>query len=76
MKLSVIITTYNAPAWLQKVLWGYEAQTFRDFEMVIADDGSTDETRSLIDRMRKAVAYPVQHIWHADEGFRKCSFLK
>lgn len=40
MKLSVIITTYNSPVWLQKVLWGYEVQTFRDFEVVIADDGS------------------------------------
>lgn len=75
MKLSVIITTYNSPVWLQKVLWGYEVQTFRDFEVVIADDGSSDETRSLIDNMRKEVSYPVQHIWHPDEGFRKCTIL-
>ena len=75
MQLSVIITTYNAPAWLQNVLWGYEAQTFKDFEMVIADDGSAEETRLLIDNMRKKVSYPVQHIWQPDEGFRKCEIL-
>ncbi|MFT4153858.1 glycosyltransferase family 2 protein [Parafilimonas sp.] len=75
MQLSVIITTYNSPAWLQKVLWGYETQTFKDFEMVIADDGSTGETRLLIDNMRKEVFYPVQHIWQPDEGFRKCTIL-
>ena len=75
MKLSVIITTYNSPAWLQKVLWGYQAQTFKDFEMVIADDGSTDNTRQLIDGMRNEVFYPIQHIWQSDEGFRKCAIL-
>ncbi|HEX5152266.1 MAG TPA: glycosyltransferase [Parafilimonas sp.] len=48
MKLSVIITTYNSPAWLQKVMWGYQTQTFKDFEMVIADDGSTGELHSPI----------------------------
>lgn len=75
MKLSVIITTYNSPEWLQKVLWGYQAQTFRDFEMIIADDGSGNDTRELIDNMKKEVFYPVQHIWHPDEGFRKCTIL-
>jgi glycosyltransferase involved in cell wall biosynthesis len=44
MRLSVIFTTYNQPAWLEKVLWGFEAQTFRDFEIVIADDGSDAPT--------------------------------
>src|SRR5690349_8821332 len=75
MELSVIITTYNSPAWLQKVLWGYASQTFKDFEVVIADDGSTEDTRELIDEMRKEVFYPVQHIWQKDEGFRKCEIL-
>jgi glycosyltransferase involved in cell wall biosynthesis len=75
MELSVIITTYNSPVWLQKVLWGYQTQTFKDFEMVIADDGSTDDTRQLIDAMRNEVFYPVQHVWQADEGFRKCEIL-
>ncbi len=60
---SVIITTYNSPAWLQKVLWGYQTQTFKDFEMVIADDGSTGDTKHLIDSMSKPeVFYPIQHI--------------
>jgi len=75
MELSVIITTYNSPAWLQKVLWGYQTQGFKDFEMVIADDGSTNDTKQLIDSMRNEVFYPIQHIWQADEGFRKCEIL-
>ena len=42
--LSVIFTTYNATAWLEKVLWGFACQSHEDFEVVIADDGSRSET--------------------------------
>lgn len=75
MELSVIITTYNSPEWLQKVLWGYQAQEFKDFEMIIADDGSGQETKTLVDEMKKELFFPVQHIWQEDEGFRKCTIL-
>ncbi len=43
MRVSVVLSTYNSPNWLEKVLWGYAAQTERPEEIVIADDGSTDE---------------------------------
>ena len=74
-KLSVILSTYNQPEWLEKVLWGYEAQTDRRFEVVIADDGSDDRTRSLIERMQGEVTFPIRHVWHPDNGFRKCEIL-
>ena len=47
MTVSVIISTYNRPAWLQKVIWGYECQTYEDFELIIADDGSQQPTKIL-----------------------------
>lgn len=75
MKLSVIISTYSSPKWLEKVLWGYSVQTHRDFEILIADDGSTDETRQLIDRMRAETGLEIKHIRQEDEGFRKCRIL-
>jgi glycosyltransferase involved in cell wall biosynthesis len=75
MTLSVILTTYNSPAWLQKVLWGYGCQQFRDFEVVIADDGSTAATAELIGAMRSRLFFPVNHVWHEDTGFRKCTIL-
>jgi glycosyltransferase involved in cell wall biosynthesis len=75
MTLSVIFTTYNAPEWLEKVLWGYEAQTFRDFEVVVADDGSGPETRRVIEQVSRQVGFPVRHLWHEDAGFRKCEIL-
>lgn len=74
-QVSVIISTYNSPLWLQKVLYGYQNQLYRDFEVVIADDGSTDATRKMIEAMRKEVSYPIRHVWHEDKGFRKCVVL-
>src|SRR5690606_21181224 len=75
MTISIIITTYNSPDWLEKVLWGYQAQTNHDFEVIIADDGSGEATRQRIEELRPSLKYSVQHIWHEDEGFRKCTIL-
>jgi len=75
MKISVIMTTYNAVEWLQKVLWGFAAQEFRDFELVIADDGSTHETADLIEQMRPDIGFDIQHVWQEDDGFQKCRIL-
>jgi glycosyltransferase involved in cell wall biosynthesis len=73
--ISVIISTYNSPAWLQKVMWGYNTQTYRNFEMVIADDGSRRDTFRLIEEMQKEVFYPIIHVWHEDNGFQKSQIL-
>lgn len=74
MKTAVIISTYNSPQPLEKILWGYAAQSFREFELIVADDGSTAETRRVIERF-EANAMPVNHVWHPDKGFRKCTIL-
>lgn len=75
MRLSVIVTTYDQPEWLEKVLWGFEAQTFREFELLVADDGSDDRTRDLLTRMRPRLGFPLEHVWHPHDGFRKCTIL-
>lgn len=75
MKLSVIVSTYNSPLWLEKVLWGYSKQSHPDFELIIADDGSTVETAELIERMRQETKLTIQHVWQKDCGFRKCRIL-
>jgi len=72
---SIIISTYNATEWLEKVLLGYNMQTYKGFEIIIADDGSGPETKALIDRMRKEVFYPITHTWHEDNGFQKSEIL-
>jgi glycosyltransferase involved in cell wall biosynthesis len=75
MRVSIVVSTYNAPDWLEKVLWGYAAQTHRDFELVVADDGSTDETRDRIDRVRAATGLELRHLWHEDRGYRRQTIL-
>lgn len=75
MRVSVILSTYNQPDWLEKVIWGYAAQTHRDFELVIADDGSAEDTRDCIDRLREATDLSIRHVWQPDIGFRKCTIL-
>lgn len=75
MKVSVIITTYNAVEWLQKVLVGYSVQTERDFEIVIADDGSTVETKELLSLFSSKFKYPIVHVWQEDDGFQKSKIL-
>lgn len=75
MRVSVIISTYNSPAWLEKVIWGYENQTYKNFELVIADDGSGEETRNLIEYYRNNSEIDILHVWQKDEGFQKSRIL-
>jgi len=71
MKISVIVSTYNSPAWLRKVLWGYSCQSDRDFEIVVADDGSGEETGELLQSAAQSYPVPLRRVWHEDDGFRK-----
>lgn len=73
--ISVIISTYNSPEWLKKVLYGYNSQTFRNFEVIIADDGSDERTKNCIAAIQKEVFYPIIHVWHEDKGFQKTIIL-
>ncbi|MFH1763186.1 MAG: glycosyltransferase family 2 protein [Gemmatimonadota bacterium] len=75
MKVSVIVSTYNKVEWLEKVLWGYSRQDFREFELVIADDGSSEDTRDLILGFANESDFPIRQIWHPDEGYRRSIIL-
>lgn len=75
MRVAVVLSTYNQPEALEMALWGYAAQQHRDFEVVIADDGSTTETADVLRRMRTKTDLKIRHVWHEDAGFRKCEIL-
>jgi len=75
MKFGVVITTYNSPVWLEKVLWGYENQTDTDFEVIIADDGSDNDTKKVINNFINRGKLNILHVWHEDKGFRKTVIL-
>lgn len=75
ISVGVIISTYNNPTWLEKVLWGFSHQSYSNFELIIADDGSGEDTRSLIQRFQKESILNIKHIWHEDDGFQKSKIL-
>ncbi len=75
VRLSVIVTTYNNPRGLSLVLAGLARQTIHEFELLIADDGSGPETKTVVDTFARSAPFSVRHVWHPDEGFRKCAIL-
>ena len=68
--ISVIVTTFNREDALDAVLRSLVIQSDRDFEVIVADDGSGATTTKLIDAWKPKFARRLEHIWHADEGFR------
>jgi len=70
MLISVIVTTYNRPDALRATLSGLLAQDEHGFEIVVADDGSRDETRELIEATARTSPLPLRHVWQEDKGFR------
>lgn len=74
-EISIIISTYNSVEWLKKVLWSYSMQSFKNFEIVIADDGSGEDTLNLIKSFQDSFPVPIIHVWHEDNGFQKTKIL-
>jgi hypothetical protein len=74
-RISVVLSTFNQPTWLEKVLWGYSCQSDENLELIVADDGSDHETADVIGRMREESGMSIRHVWHPHEGFRKSVIL-
>ncbi|MEC9375564.1 MAG: glycosyltransferase family 2 protein [Pseudomonadota bacterium] len=74
-KISIILSTYNSPDWLEKTIFGFSCQTIKPNEILIADDGSDDATRSRINQLRDETGLNLIHIWQEDNGFRKTLIL-
>ncbi len=72
MKTNLICSTYNQPLFLEMVLDTLLYQTSLDFELIIADDGSDQKTKAVIENFRKKASFSVKHLWHEDNGWRKC----
>lgn len=75
MKTVLLISTYNWQDALRSVLESILIQTKLPDEIIIADDGSGSETKSLIESYKSKFAIPIIHVWQEDEGFRKSKIL-
>jgi len=69
-RISVIVATYNRPDALEAVLRSLLHQSDPDFEVLIADDGSTEATGRLIDDWTPRFGGRLTHVWQPDDGFR------
>ena len=67
---AVVVSTYNRPKALNLVLQGLFTQKIQARQIVVGDDGSTEETRDVVESW-KSRGLPVEHCWHEDRGYRK-----
>ncbi len=70
LRASVIVSTYNRPFYLERVIEGYLRQSLPPSEIIVADDGSTDETALKIESLQASSQIEIRHVWHEDRGFR------
>ena len=68
--ISVILTTYDREDALAAVLRSLARQTDRQFEVVVADDGSGSATKTLLASWRERLGVPLIHVWHEHRDFR------
>lgn len=70
MTVSLVITTYNWKEALKLSLSSVFGQKVLPMEILVADDGSREDTRLMIEEMQKKSPVPIVHVWQEDKGFR------
>jgi len=73
--ISILLATYNWPQALKLCLESLATQTDKNFEIIIADDGSTESTKQVIESFKGSHPAVIKHLWQEDQGFRKTKIL-
>ncbi|MGB9774386.1 MAG: glycosyltransferase [Bacteroidota bacterium] len=73
--VSLIVSFYNRVDYLRLVLAALKRQSFQDFQVIIADDGSTKDAVREIEKLSATVPFEMIHVWQEDHGFRKNKIL-
>lgn len=68
---TLVVSFYNKIEYLRLIVAALERQSFKDFEVIIADDGSRKEVVDEVGKMMEQCELSIQHVWHEDKGFRK-----
>jgi len=74
-RATLVLTTYEMPRHLEMVFAALSRQSFQDFELIVCDDGSGEETVNVIENFIRESPVPVQHVHQEHQGFRKCRIL-
>jgi len=75
IRASVILATYDQPRLLDLALCGYARQSAREFELVVADDGSAEATAEVVRTHARRGALAIRHVWQPHRGFWKSAAL-
>lgn len=67
-RFSIVTPTYNRAHLLERLCASLEAQTLNDFEWIVVDDGSTDDTREVVKRLSAKASFPVAYILQPNSG--------
>ena len=70
-KVSVLVPSYNAARYLSQAIDSALNQTFQDFEIIIIDDGSTDNTREIVERYLKRAPDKIRYIYQDNQGLAR-----
>ena len=72
---TLLIATYNWPEALSLILKSVAQQSILPDEVIIADDGSDNRTRTVIEEFQRILPVPLHHEWQPDNGFQKTIIL-
>jgi len=70
-RLSLVVAVYNKPELLRLVFAACFRQSFADFEVIVADDGSGPSVKEMVTSAQEQYPFPIVHLWHEDLGWRK-----
>jgi glycosyltransferase involved in cell wall biosynthesis len=66
--VSVILPTYNRAKFLPQAFESIRSQEWNDWELIVVDDGSTDDTRAVVERLSKDVPQAVRYVYQENQG--------
>ena len=67
-RFTVFTPTYNRAHLLHRVFNSLQDQTFTDFEWLIIDDGSTDNTLEIVNKFIKKANFPISYVKKENQG--------
>ena len=70
-QVSLIVAVYEHADFLEKIFISLQSQTFTDFEIIVADDGSGESIIKCIEKYAPSFKRSVKHVHHEHKGFRK-----
>lgn len=69
-RISIIINTYNWPAALRLQLLSLNRGSEMPDEVIVTDDGSNEQTATMLEKLKSQLHFPLIHLWQTDNGFR------